>query len=110
MAAGNAGGDGGRPLDRGPRRDRVAAVKRRFQVEMTFEIEVDDALLKSVDTAEWRDTFYHLTTAEEIAAHIAYNLIRGNGLTSLEGFADQPVSAAVITSAGAIDVSAQEIE
>lgn len=77
---------------------------------MTFEIEVDDALLKSVDTDEWRDNFYHLTTAEEVAAHLAYNLIRGASLASLDGFADQPEDAAEITGTADTDIHAQEIE
>jgi len=94
----------------GKRRDREEQMRRKFEVEMTFMIEVDDALLASVDTAEWRDSFYNLTTAEEVAEHLGYNLMRGASLASLDGFADQPADAAEITSTGADNISAREIK
>ena len=51
-------------------------------------IEIDDVVIKSVDE-EWRSMFYNLTSPQEIAEHIAYNIIVNNAtLTRLDGFAD----------------------
>jgi hypothetical protein len=51
-------------------------------------IEIDDVVIKSVDEY-WRSFFYNLTTPQEIAEHIAYNIIVNNAtLSRLDGFAD----------------------
>ena len=58
--------------------------------EITFDgiIEIDDVVIKSVDE-NWRSFFYNLTTPQEIAEHIAYNIIVNNAtLSRLDGFAD----------------------
>lgn len=53
-------------------------------------IELDDAVLNTVDD-EWRDSFYNLTSPEDIAAHIAFNLIVNHWkLSQLDGWADMP--------------------
>jgi len=59
-------------------------------------IEINDAVIKSVDE-NWRAFFYNLTTAQEIAEHIAYNIIvNGATLSRLDGFADLPDDYAVL--------------
>ena len=40
---------------------------------------------------EWRKVLYALHTPEDIAAHIAYNMVvNHSNLSSLDGWADQP--------------------
>lgn len=63
---------------------------------LEVEVEVDDALLESVLTDEWRAHYYALHAPEEVAEHLAYNLVQGSSLASLDGFADQPPLAAKI--------------
>jgi len=58
------------------------------QIAFDGIIEIDDVVIKSVDE-EWRSMFYNLTNPQEIAVHIAYNIIVNNAtLTRLDGFAD----------------------
>ncbi|MCK5216371.1 MAG: hypothetical protein KAJ93_01190 [Methanosarcinales archaeon] len=53
-------------------------------------IEIDDDVINSIDD-EWREMFYDLTTHQEIAEHIAFNIIVNNaGLSRLDGFANFP--------------------
>lgn len=78
--------------------------KNTFAITMTFALEIDEALLTAVDTAEWRAAFYQLcgdaehrdTRREAIAEHLAFNLIQGRALSTLDGFADQPETAAAV--------------
>lgn len=66
---------------------------RKFVVhfEADVEIEVDDALLKSCNTDEWRESMMHYTTDEQFVEHIAYNMVVNNlPLHSIDGYADQP--------------------
>lgn len=59
-----------------------------IQIEGTATIQLDEKVIDVVDD-EWRSMLYDLHTPEEIAHHIAYNLIfnRAN-LTMLDGWAD----------------------
>lgn len=77
--------------------------KRRFSVLLDVEIEVNECLLTDVLTDEWRGHFYPLNSPGEVAAHLAYNLIQGRRLSSLDGFADQPEDATRI-----VDVAVDE--
>jgi hypothetical protein len=63
---------------------------------LDVEIEIDNHLLRSVLTTEWRQHHYHLLTPGAIAAHLAYNLVQGRGLRTLDGFSDQLPEAARI--------------
>ena len=68
--------------------------KRRFFVIMEVEatIELDDSVIDVVDD-EWRSHLYPLHSSEDIAGHIAYNMIANNAqLSQLDGWADQPNS------------------
>jgi len=70
--------------------------KRRFRVEFSGDaiIEIDDAVIDAVDD-EWRAVFYDLYTPEDIAEHIAYNLIVNHArLSMLDGWADKDDSLA----------------
>jgi hypothetical protein len=72
--------------------------KRYFRVtfDKTVDLELDDAVISVVDT-EWRTQLYDLKTPEQIAEHIAYNLLINNlKLSQQEGWADQPDSNAKI--------------
>jgi len=85
--------------------------KRRFEVDFRgwAIIELDDAVIDAVDD-EWRDYLYKLFTPEQIAQHIAYNLvIRHAKLSHLDGWADQPNENARIVDEEDWDIEALEI-
>lgn len=63
--------------------------RRKFVVEFSIAIEIDPALLSSVLTDEWRSRFYDLHTPEAVAEHLAFNLLHGRQMRTLDGFADQ---------------------
>ena len=66
--------------------------KRKFEVAFAFDviIELDDKVIDVVDD-EWRSQLYDLHTPEDIAEHIAFNLVINKWrLSSLDGWADQP--------------------
>ena len=73
--------------------------KRRFEIDFTAfgdwlvdsaVIELEDIVITRVDD-EWRDMLYDLHTPEQIAEHIAYNLIINKiGLSQMDGWADMP--------------------
>jgi hypothetical protein len=72
--------------------------KRTFYVEFVVnaKIELDDQVIDVVDD-EWRSQLYNLKTPEQIAEHIAYNMLAyDSNLASLDGWADQPNSNARI--------------
>ena len=76
--------------------EKARTHKRRFLVPIYVEIAIEERLLTDVLTDEWRHNFYPLAAAPEVASHLAYNLIQGRRLQSLDGFADQPEEAARI--------------
>ena len=60
--------------------------------DIVFEgdIEIEDDVIKAVDD-EWRSKFYDLKTPQEVAEHVAYNIIvNDTGLSQLDGFANFP--------------------
>lgn len=73
--------------------------KRIFKITLTADatIELDDAVFDTVDD-DWRAGFYNLKTPEEIAKHIAYNLIANKfRLSQMDGWADQVDDNAKVT-------------
>jgi len=71
---------------------------KEFVVEITATVVIDleEAVIDVVDD-EWRSHLYNLKTPEEIAEHIAYNMIvNGAKLSQLDGWADQPDENATI--------------
>ena len=80
-------------------RDLKKPGKRRFNVTVTchVELEVDQAVIDAVDEG-WRKKFYSdMRTPEEIAGHIAFNMVRGDRpLDHIDGFADQPRESGII--------------
>jgi hypothetical protein len=63
--------------------------KFRVDFQTSVEIELDEALIERALGDEWRDTFYNLGAAEEVAAHIAYNFVVNSlSMAQLDGFAD----------------------
>jgi len=83
--------------------------KRRFWVRIDALVEIDDRLLASVLTDEWRQDYYRLFTAGDVAAHLAYNLIQRSSLASLDGFADQPEDRAVLLEIDVDDGGVDEV-
>ena len=66
--------------------------KRKFEIEIQASavIELDDRVIDVVDD-EWRSQLYDLYTPEDIAKHIAYNLLVNKWeLSTLDGWTDQP--------------------
>lgn len=65
-----------------------------FEISLsgTVTVEIDDQVIEAVND-DWRATFYKLRTPEEIAGHIAYNLVVNRvKLSQMDGWADQPDS------------------
>ena len=63
--------------------------KRKFFVELTCEIEIDDDVISAVDD-KWRSFYYDLNDADAVATHVAFNmLVNGANLSQLDGFADK---------------------
>ncbi len=61
--------------------------KRRFEVTMTFVIEVDRKLIVEGMSKEFAECIVPLTSPERVAEHLAYNLIQHTDVSSLDGFA-----------------------
>lgn len=54
------------------------------------EIELDDIVINAVDD-DWRKTFYDFNTPQQIAEHIAFNMVVNDlDLSNIDGFADLP--------------------
>lgn len=62
------------------------------------EIEIDETAINQVDD-EWRESLYNLVTPEDIAEHLAYNLVFNNAkdISYLDGWANLPKGLAKIT-------------
>ena len=86
--------------------------KRRFEIRLDglVEIELDDRVIDVVDD-DWRASLYSLHTPEQIAEHIAYNMVINKwGLSVLDGWADQPDENARVIPGGDWDMDATEIK
>lgn len=84
--------------------------QRKFRVEIgaVVTLELDSSVIAVVDD-EWRSHLYDLRTPNEIAQHIAFNLlVNGIRLSSMDGWADQADDLAKL---GVVDwdVTAKEI-
>lgn len=85
--------------------------KRMFVVDFegSVTIELDERVIAAVHD-EWRAQMYSLYTPEEIAEHIAYNMVKnGLRLESIDGWADQPNDRARIVDEPGWDMNATEI-
>lgn len=72
-------------------------MKKRYTVQLTATVEVDDAVIKRGLSNEFRKDFYDFHSPGDVAAHIAYNMIvNGCRLTSIDGFADMDAGLARI--------------
>jgi len=87
--------------------------KRTFFVDFGARgdviIELDEKVISVVDDI-WRSQLYDLHTPEEIAAHIARNLVEGSRLSRLDGWADQPDENARIIENNLIPVQDLEVD
>lgn len=84
---------------------------REFVVnfEGVATISLSNSVIDAVDD-EWREFFYQLDTPEEVAAHIAYNMVINKcNLSNLDGWANLPNHAAKITGF-TWDLYAKELE
>ena len=82
---------------------------RTFTVhlEADVEIEIDDRAIDTVDDS-WRQYFYDLETPEDIAGHIAYNMVVNRlGLSRMDGWADLDNMLAVIIAGPDWEISAR---
>ena len=62
--------------------------KKKFTVtfEVVAEIELDEEVISFVDD-EWRSVFYPLHDEEDIAEHIAYNMVKNDlDISQIEGW------------------------
>ena len=82
----------------------------KFQVDFYMGDYIDSALVRidepvfaAVDD-EWRSHFYDLYSREEIAKHIAYNLVVYRiGLSQMDGWANLPDEMAKVTTWPTLD-------
>lgn len=80
----------------------------RFESEM--ELTLDQRVIDAVND-EWREQMYPLHTPEQIAEHIAYNMVVNDlQLTSMDGFADQKNEYAEIQGEYDWDIEARNAE
>lgn len=80
-----------RALENAISRERKPAKKRKFTVEFqaTLELEIDESVIERGLSAEWQSVYYKFETPEEVAKHIAYNMVVNRaGLSEFDGFAD----------------------
>lgn len=63
---------------------------RRFEVNFTAVLEVDDAVITRGLDPEFKREITDLVNAEGVARHLAFNLARGAELQALDGWADMP--------------------
>ena len=74
----------------------MSAKTRTFYVTFVAKIEVSKSLIKAASSKEWRNKFYDLRSGEQVAEHLAFNLVQGRLLSQLDGFADQPCESAML--------------
>jgi len=80
------------------RKARNGTKKFSARVTIDVDIEVSKSVLKTAQSKSWRETFYNFKTDDEVAAHLAYNLVRGAALSQLDGFANRDDSEAAVIS------------
>lgn len=51
------------------------------------ELEISDRVIKEALSPDWQKSYYKFENAQQVADHIAYNVARGAGVRSLDGFA-----------------------
>ena len=75
----------------------MAMKKFRVTLIADVSIEIDEAVIATALTEEWRKQFFNFTTPSEVAAHIAYNMVVNDiSLGAIDGFGGQKTSAARI--------------
>ena len=62
--------------------------KKKFRVvfAVVIDIDVEESVIAEATSADWAESFYTFDE-DQAVEHIAYNMGRGVGLTSLDGFA-----------------------
>lgn len=80
---------------------------KRFQVTITLEVEIEEAVLAEAAKPDWQEHLYKLDR-EGVAGMIGSCLYRGSDLSDLDGFADRKDEEARIV-ARSIDVETEEI-
>lgn len=80
--------------------------KIRLNMSVIAVLDIDDNVINVVDE-EWKKTFYDFEDTTEIILHIATNLLAGNSLSGMDGWADQPDTNAYLN---ILDVEVDEPE
>lgn len=77
------------------------STKKLFKLRavVDVEIEVSEDVLREVMTEDWRNYAYRFRDEEHAAQHLAYNLLEGRSLTSLDGFAHRREDEVVVVNA-----------
>ncbi len=70
--------------------------ERTFEVTwtVTSKVKINKEVFDQV-TYEWRESFYKLYSDEDIVGMVAYALLRGMGLSDIDGFANLSDSSAI---------------
>jgi len=76
-----------------------------FTVTLTARIAIEESVFPAVLTDEWRKHFYPFHTPEDVAQHLALNLVQGRLMRELDGFADQPEDDVVVGDIESIDAT-----
>lgn len=63
--------------------------KKKVEVSfvVTCTVEVDQDVIDEALSEEWQADFYTFTDEQDVADHLAYNMLRGASLSTLDGFA-----------------------
>lgn len=81
----------------------------RARIWLSFTIDIEDDVIAGAMTQEFKSHHYDFRTQQDVAEHIAVNLIQGARLDQLDGFADRKESEASILH-DTIDVDESSIE
>jgi hypothetical protein len=85
------------------------ARRRRFEVTMTFTIELGEDVIERGMSDEFTEEIYRLGSPARVAEHFAFNLVQRTSPSSLDGFADRDDWHAAIDWQS-VDVDASEVD
>lgn len=69
----------------------MAEFRGTMRLQVSYTIDIKEAVFQEVLTDAWRQSFYQLHTPQDVAEHLAYNfLCNGASLDQLDGFANRP--------------------
>jgi hypothetical protein len=84
--------------------------RHRVTFAVTVEIDIAEDLIEEVLKPDWQKDFYKFANPEDVAYHLAYNILRNHAdLKSLDGFAHRDVGDLKIVSEDWSEESANEV-